>query len=113
MEEFKASTKMKDLNIAFGQEAFIKGFELYEGRVVWRFPELDLSFLKEESDEEAEPSEAAADSSAIELVPDSSEPVVEVPKPTQEPKVATEVPIEPAPKPWLSLECQAPPLLSL
>ncbi|KAG1327543.1 hypothetical protein COCNU_01G014770 [Cocos nucifera] len=34
MEEFKASSEMKDLNIAFSQEAFIKGFKLYEGRVV-------------------------------------------------------------------------------
>ncbi|EHA8588638.1 hypothetical protein COCNU_scaffold006084G000010 [Cocos nucifera] len=33
MEEFKASSKMKDLNIAFDQKAFIKGFELCEGRV--------------------------------------------------------------------------------
>ncbi|EHA8586430.1 hypothetical protein COCNU_scaffold000363G000020 [Cocos nucifera] len=47
VEEFKTSPKM-DLNITFSQETFIKGFELYEGKVVRRFPELDLSFLKEE-----------------------------------------------------------------
>ncbi|EHA8587252.1 hypothetical protein COCNU_scaffold001707G000010 [Cocos nucifera] len=62
-------------------EAFIKGFELYEGRVAWRFPELDLNFLKEEPNEEAGPSGAAADSSPTEVVPNSSEPTVEVPKP--------------------------------
>ena len=28
VEEFKASAEMRDLNIWFGQEAFIKGFEL-------------------------------------------------------------------------------------
>ena len=31
MEEFKTSSEMKDLNIAFSQKAFIKDFELYEG----------------------------------------------------------------------------------
>ncbi|EHA8588389.1 hypothetical protein COCNU_scaffold004971G000010 [Cocos nucifera] len=81
VKEFKASSKMKDLNIAFGQEAFIKGFKLCEGRMARRFPKLDLSFLEEESDEEAGPSKAAANSSPIEVVPDSSESTVEVPKP--------------------------------
>ncbi|EHA8587070.1 hypothetical protein COCNU_scaffold001372G000010 [Cocos nucifera] len=33
MEEFKASSKIKDLNIAFDQKAFIKGLELCEDRV--------------------------------------------------------------------------------
>ncbi|EHA8588084.1 hypothetical protein COCNU_scaffold004067G000020 [Cocos nucifera] len=98
MEEFKASSEIKDLNIAFDQESFIKGFELCEGRVAWRFPELDLNFLKEESDEEAGPSGAAADSSPAKVVPDSSEPVVEVPKPVQEPTVATKAPVESAPE---------------
>ena len=28
VEEFKASAEMRDLNVRFGQEAFIKGFEL-------------------------------------------------------------------------------------
>ena len=28
VEEFKTSTEMSDLNVQFGQEAFIKGFEL-------------------------------------------------------------------------------------
>ncbi|EHA8586850.1 hypothetical protein COCNU_scaffold001055G000010 [Cocos nucifera] len=48
MEEFKTSFEIKDLNIAFNQKAFIKGFELYEGRIARRFPELDLDFLEEE-----------------------------------------------------------------
>ncbi|EHA8587210.1 hypothetical protein COCNU_scaffold001580G000010 [Cocos nucifera] len=30
IEEFKVSSKMKDLNVKFGQEAFNKGYELYE-----------------------------------------------------------------------------------
>ncbi|EHA8587617.1 hypothetical protein COCNU_scaffold002837G000010 [Cocos nucifera] len=33
VEEFKTSPKMKDLNIIFSQEVFIKGFKLYKGRV--------------------------------------------------------------------------------
>ncbi|EHA8586635.1 hypothetical protein COCNU_scaffold000648G000010 [Cocos nucifera] len=31
VEEFKTSFKMMKLNVEFGQQAFIKGFELYEG----------------------------------------------------------------------------------
>ena len=59
VEEFKASTEMRDLNIQFGQEAFIKGFELCQEKVARKFPELDLSFLGEESEDEASPSSAA------------------------------------------------------
>ncbi|EHA8587229.1 hypothetical protein COCNU_scaffold001668G000010 [Cocos nucifera] len=78
MEEFKASSKMKDLNITFGQKAFIKGFKLYEGRMAQKFPELDLNFLEEEPDEEAGLSGAVADPSPIEVVFESSMPTVEV-----------------------------------
>lgn len=75
VEEFNASSEMKDLNIAFSQKAFIKGFELCEGMVARRFSELDLGFLEgeEETGEEAEPSSAAAN-------PSFAEPVVEVPE---------------------------------
>ena len=45
MEEFKASFKIKNLNVEFGQEAFIKDFELCEGRMARRFPKLNLDFL--------------------------------------------------------------------
>ncbi|XP_073102544.1 uncharacterized protein [Elaeis guineensis] len=59
VEEFKTSSEMRDLNIKFGQAAFIKGFELCQEKVVGKFFELDLSFLDEASDDEAGPSEAA------------------------------------------------------
>ena len=59
IEEFKASTEMRDLKVQFGQEAFIKAFELYQEKVARKFPELDLSFLGEESEDEAGPSSAA------------------------------------------------------
>ncbi|EHA8587749.1 hypothetical protein COCNU_scaffold003121G000010 [Cocos nucifera] len=81
MEEFKASFKMKDLNIAFSQKAFIKGFELYEGNVAQKFSELDLSFLEEELDKEMGPSNATADPSPAKVVFESSEPTAEVLEP--------------------------------
>ena len=59
VEEFKTSFEMRDLNIQFGQEAFIKGFKLCQEKVTRKFPELDLSFLGEESEDEAGPSSAA------------------------------------------------------
>ena len=59
VEEFKFSVEMRDLNVRFGQEAFIKGFELCQEKVDRKFPELDLSFLGEESEDEADPSPAA------------------------------------------------------
>ena len=59
-EEFKTSSEMRDLKVEFGQAAFIKGFELCQEKVIEKFPELDLGFLDEASDDEAGPSEAAA-----------------------------------------------------
>ncbi|EHA8587464.1 hypothetical protein COCNU_scaffold002268G000010 [Cocos nucifera] len=47
IEEFKASFKMRNLNVKFGQEAFIKDFKHYEDRMARRFSKLDLSLLKE------------------------------------------------------------------
>ena len=64
VEEFKASTEMRDLNVRFGQEAFIKGFELCQEKVARKFFELDLSFLGEESEDEAGPSPAATAAAA-------------------------------------------------
>ena len=64
MEEFKAFTEMRDLNVRFGQEAFIKGFEFCQEKVARKFPELDLSFLGEESEDEAGPSPAATAAAA-------------------------------------------------
>ena len=61
IEEIKASAEMRDLNVQFGQEAFIKGFELCQEKVAGRFPELDLGFLNEASDDEAGPSEVTVD----------------------------------------------------
>ncbi|XP_073104026.1 uncharacterized protein [Elaeis guineensis] len=49
---------MRDMNVQFGQEAFIKGFELCQEKVARKFSELDLSFLGEESEDEAGPSPA-------------------------------------------------------
>ena len=60
VEEFKASTEMRDLNIKFVQDAFIKGFELCQEKMVKKFPELDLSFLDEASEDEAGPSPTTA-----------------------------------------------------
>ena len=56
VEEFKTSTEMKKLKIEFGQAAFNRGFELYQKKMVIKFLELDLSFLDEASEDEAEPS---------------------------------------------------------
>ena len=92
MEEFKASFKMRNLNIKFGQEAFIKDFELYEGRVARRFFELNLKFLKEEDDVEVGPSDVVVDPSFIELVFDPSEPTIKVFEPVREPKAVKSTP---------------------
>ena len=59
VEEFKASSEIEDLKVQFGQDAFIKGFELYQEKVARKFPELDLNFLGEESEDETGPSPAA------------------------------------------------------
>ena len=58
VKEFKASSEMEDLKVQFGQDAFIKGFELSQKKVAGRFPKLDLGFLDEASDDEARPSKA-------------------------------------------------------
>ncbi|KAG1334114.1 hypothetical protein COCNU_03G002330 [Cocos nucifera] len=85
VEEFKASLEMRNLNVKFGQEAFIKSFELCKGKVARRFPELDLSFLGEEEDDvDAGSSKAAVDPSFDELTSGPSEPAVEVPEPVRE-----------------------------
>ena len=60
VEEFKTSSKMRDLKVEFGQATFIKGFELCQEKVVEKFSELDLGFLDEASNDEARPSEVAA-----------------------------------------------------
>ena len=60
MEEFKASTEMKKLKVEFGQAAFNKGFELCQEKMVEKFPELDLSFLDEASEDEVGPSTVVA-----------------------------------------------------
>ena len=60
VEEFKTSSEMRDLKVQFGQDAFIKGFELCQEKMVGKFLELNLGFLDEASDDEAGPSEATA-----------------------------------------------------
>ena len=79
VEEFKASAEMRDLNIQFGQEAFIKGFELCQEKVARKFFKLDLSFLGEESEDEADPSPAAtAAAASLPGTPSSPTPTAEV-----------------------------------
>ena len=79
VEEFKTSAKMRDLNVQFGQEAFIKEFELCQEKVASKFLELDLSFLGEESEDEAGPSPAAtAVAAPLPGTPSSPTPAPEV-----------------------------------
>ena len=79
VEEFKASAEMRDLNVKFGQEAFIKGFELCQEKVVKKFLELDLSFLDEASEDEAGPSSTATATAApLPRTPSSPTPISEV-----------------------------------
>ena len=79
VEEFKASAEMRDPNVKFIQEAFIKGFELCQEKVVKKFPELDLSFLDEASEDEAGPSPTAAATIApLPRTPSSPTPTSEV-----------------------------------
>ena len=79
VEEFKASAEMRDLNVKFGQEAFIKGFELCQEKVVKKFFELDLSFLDEASEDEAGLSPTATATAApLPKTPSSPTPISEV-----------------------------------
>ncbi|EHA8588729.1 hypothetical protein COCNU_scaffold006509G000010 [Cocos nucifera] len=47
VEVFKVCSEMRDLNVKFNQEAFIKRFEFCKDRIANKFFELDLSFLVE------------------------------------------------------------------
>ncbi|EHA8587730.1 hypothetical protein COCNU_scaffold003089G000010 [Cocos nucifera] len=88
MKEFKISPKMQNLNIEFGQKAFIKSFKLCKDRVAQRFPELDLSFLEEEKDVvDVGPSNAVVDPFFNELASGPSKPTTEAPEPIQKPEV--------------------------
>ena len=79
VEEFKTSAEMRDLNVQFGQEAFIKGFELCQEKVARKFSELDLSFLGEGSEDEAGPSPATTAAAApLPGTPSSPTPASEV-----------------------------------
>ena len=79
VEEFKASAEMRDLNVKFGQDAFIKGFELCQEKMVKKFFKLDLSFLDEASEDEAGPSPTAAATVALlPKTPSSPTPTPEV-----------------------------------
>ena len=77
VEEFNASAEMRDLNVKFGQKAFIKGFELCQEKVVKKFFELNLSFLGEASEDEAGPSPTAT-TAPLPGTPSSSTPILEV-----------------------------------
>ena len=79
VEKFKASTEMRDLNVRFGQEALIKGFELCQEKVAKKFLELELSFLGKESEDEAGPFPAATATAApLPGTPSSPTPASEV-----------------------------------
>ncbi|EHA8587441.1 hypothetical protein COCNU_scaffold002240G000010 [Cocos nucifera] len=56
IESFKSSRDMEDIKIAFAQEAFIEGFQIYLGRVAKNFSKVDLDLLMKESDDRADPS---------------------------------------------------------
>ncbi|EHA8589732.1 hypothetical protein COCNU_scaffold012134G000010 [Cocos nucifera] len=91
VEEFKASSKIRNLNVAFGQQAFIKDFKLCEGRVARKF--LELEFLEEEDlDEEVEPSNAMTDPTPTEPASYLPEPTMKMPEPTQKLEVAKSTP---------------------
>ncbi|EHA8588285.1 hypothetical protein COCNU_scaffold004624G000010 [Cocos nucifera] len=93
VEQFKISSEIRDLNVAFGQEAFQKGYELCEDRVAPKFLKLDLGFLYEEVlDEEAGLSTAAADPSPIKVISKPFEPIIDVPEPTPEPEMVKSTP---------------------
>ncbi|EHA8588298.1 hypothetical protein COCNU_scaffold004647G000040 [Cocos nucifera] len=96
-KEFKVSSEMMDLNIAFSHETFQKGYELCEDRVARKFSELDLDFLYGDIiDEEARPSAVPTDPCPAELALEPSKPAIEAPKPVLEPKVVPEAPGSPA-----------------
>ncbi|KAG1348008.1 hypothetical protein COCNU_06G018370 [Cocos nucifera] len=78
VKEFKTSPEMQNLNVEFEQEAFIKSFKLYEGRIAQRFPELNLSFLEEEEDDmDVGSSNTVVDPTFDELASGLSEPTAE------------------------------------
>ena len=79
VEKFRASAEMRDLNVKFGQEAFIKGFELCQEKVVKKFSELNFSFLDEAFEDKAGPSPTAAATAApLPRTPSSPTPISEV-----------------------------------
>ncbi|EHA8586260.1 hypothetical protein COCNU_scaffold000146G000010 [Cocos nucifera] len=102
-EKKEAEIKIAELEIrmskSISEKAFIKDFELYEGRVARKCPELDLNFLEEDPDEEVRSFDATTDPSPIEVVFESFEPVVEVPEPIQELEVVSEASVKLVPEP--------------
>ncbi|EHA8592230.1 hypothetical protein COCNU_contig69376565G000010 [Cocos nucifera] len=89
--EFKVSSEMMDLNIAFTQEAFQKAYELCEDRVAGKFSKLDLSFLYGDVfDEETGPSAITVDPYPVEAALEPSELAVEASEPMLEPEVVPE-----------------------
>ena len=85
IEEFKASSEMKNKKIEFALLSFIKRFELCQKNVTDKFFELDLSFLDEGAfDDEAGPSTIVADLPPV----DSSStmpPIASAPSTVEEP----------------------------
>ncbi|EHA8590871.1 hypothetical protein COCNU_scaffold026313G000010 [Cocos nucifera] len=88
VEEFKVSSEMMDLNIAFIQETFQKGYKLCDDRLARKFLELDLAFLYGDvSVEQTGPSVVMTDPCPTEAFLEPSEPSVKVPEPMPEPEV--------------------------
>ncbi|EHA8588342.1 hypothetical protein COCNU_scaffold004798G000010 [Cocos nucifera] len=95
VEAFKSSRAMEDIKIAFAQEAFLEGFEIYMRRVVKNFPRVDLDFLTNKPNGEADPSNIGAASPATEPTLGVPELTAEAPKSILEPKAAKDVPTSP------------------
>ncbi|EHA8588212.1 hypothetical protein COCNU_scaffold004407G000010 [Cocos nucifera] len=97
VEELKISSEMMDPNIVFSQEAFQKGYELYEDRVARKFSELDLGFLYGDvSNEEARPSIVVTDPYPAEAALEPSKLAIKASKPMLELKVVPEALSSPA-----------------
>ncbi|EHA8586660.1 hypothetical protein COCNU_scaffold000703G000030 [Cocos nucifera] len=94
---------MKDIKIAFAQEAFIKGFPISLGRVTENFFKVDLDLLMEESGDRADPSSLrigivptdVPSSSAMEAILEAPEPIVTMPEPAHGSNVNEDAPTSP------------------
>ncbi|EHA8586717.1 hypothetical protein COCNU_scaffold000789G000020 [Cocos nucifera] len=114
VEEFKVSSKIRDMNVSFSWEAFQKGYELCEDRVAAKFSKLDLDFLYEKEPVEAtSPSTIAADPSSIELASSPPNLLSRCLSPCGSLRLPLKHRLNPFLSSQLPLECRAPLLLLL